>query len=202
MKLKGFRVAILACDGFEETELAYPKRALEKEKALVHLIAPKTKKIKSWRDNKWHKSYPINVLLEKAQPKSYDALLLPGGVINPDKLRTSKTAIKFIEHFFKKNKPIAAICHGPLSLIETKRLRNRHLTSYHSIKTDLLNAGAKWENKAVVQDHKLITSRHPKDLPLFIKALIQEFVREKDLIKRKNYRKDSLIEIIKKPFIK
>jgi len=118
------------------------------------------------------KQYKIDVQLKDANPNDYDALLLPGGVLNPDKLRTDKQAVKFTKSFLKKQKPIAAICHGPITLIETGKLKGRKMTSYHSIKTDLINAGALWQNKAVVIDKNLITSREPKDIPAFNKALI------------------------------
>lgn len=173
MKLKGFKVAILLCDGFEEVEMTKPKKVLEKEKATVHLITPNGRQLKSWKNNQWGRKFSVDRQLARLNPSQYDALLLPGGVMNPDKLRTNAAAIKFINYFLKTNKPLAAICHGSLSLIETKRLKGRKLTSYHSIKLDLINAGAKWVNKPVVIDQNLITSRKPADLPQFNKALIQ-----------------------------
>jgi protease I len=199
-KLKGFKIAILASDGFEESEMIKPKKALEKEGAIVHLIAPQNTPLRSWHQNKWHKKYPVHASLGRTKPETYNALLLPGGVLNPDKLRMNKKAVKFMNHFFKENKPIAAICHAPLSLIETKRLKNRKMTSYPSIKTDLLNAGAQWENKAVVLDKNLITSRTPKDIPQFVRTLIKVAVRkintEKKLVRLK------IQDIAAKPFIK
>lgn len=201
MKLKGFKVAILACDGFEEKEMTVPQKALEKEGAIVHLISPQAGKIKSWYQNKWHKTFPTHARLEKAKPETYSLLLLPGGVLNPDKLRTCKLAIEFIDHFFKKNKPIAAICHAPVTLIETKRLRYRKITSYPSIKTDLVNAGARWQNKPVVVDKNLITSRTPKDLPWFVKTIIKTSIKEKMSRNNRQYKKEKMKEIARKPFI-
>jgi protease I len=171
--LKNKKVAVLLCDGFEETEMTKPREALKKSGAIVHLITSKEKKVKGWLHGKWSKSYKIDVALENANPKDYDALLLPGGVFNPDKLRTDKKAVKFVKSFLKNKKLIAAICHGPVTLIETGKLKGIKMTSYHSIKTDLMNAGATWVNKAVVIDKNLVTSREPKDIPAFNKAIIK-----------------------------
>lgn len=178
-KLSGMKIAMLLCDGVEEVEMTKPRQALKKAGATVHLISPNTKKIKAWNHDHWTKTYKVDVPLNKANPKSYDAVVLPGGVMNPDHLRTYKSAVKFIKHFFTKNKPIAAICHGPWTLVETGKLKNRKMTSYHSIKTDIINAGARWQNKKVVIDRKLITSRQPGDIPAFNKALIKVFSRIK-----------------------
>jgi protease I len=171
--LKNIKIAILLCDGFEEDEMTKPQAALKKAGAQVDLITPKGNTVRAWKNGKWTKKYPIDVKLDKAKPGDYDVLMLPGGVINPDTLRTNVSAVKFVNDFLKKNKPIAAICHGPLTLVETKKLKNRTMTSYHSIKTDLKNAGAHWKNKEVVIDGNLITSRSPKDIPAFNKALIK-----------------------------
>jgi protease I len=178
-KLKGIKVAILLCDGFEEVEMTKPRAALEKEGAIVHLITPKATYVKAWNHDRWSTKYKVQVKLEKAKPENYDVLLLPGGVINPDTLRTQKAAIKFVKTFFKNKKPIAAICHGPLTLVETGNLKGRKLTSYHSIKTDMKNAGAHWQNKKVVVDGELITSRQPSDIPAFNKAIIKAFAKIK-----------------------
>lgn len=176
-KLNGFNVAILLCDGFEEVEMTKPRKALEEIGANVDLITLKANRVKAWNHDHWSKEYKIDVSLEEANPKKYHALLLPGGVLNPDKLRTIKQAIKFAKHFFKNNKPIAAICHGPLTLIETGELEGRQMTSYPSIKTDLMNAGAHWVNRTVVIDDNLITSRKPDDIPAFNKAMIKLFTK-------------------------
>lgn len=173
-KLHGLKIAVLLCDGFEESEMTKPREALERAGARVHLITPKENKVRAWLHDKWSKSYKIDVNLDKANPNDYDALLLPGGVLNPDKLRTNKKAIKFVESFIKNKKWIAAICHGSITLIETGKLKGIKMTSYHSIKTDLINAGATWTNKSVVIDKNFITSREPKDIPAFNKAIIKQ----------------------------
>jgi protease I len=181
--LKDIKVAVLLCNGFEDSEMTKPCEALRKAGAEVDLITPKGTKVRGWSHDKWTRYYPVKMTLSKASANDYDALLLPGGVMNPDALRTNKEAVKFVETFFKKKKPIAAICHGPLTLVETGKLKNRTLTSYHSIKTDLVNAGAKWKDKNVVVDGNLITSRQPSDIPAFNKAIIAAF---SEISKKKN----------------
>jgi protease I len=176
-KLQDVKIAMLLCDGFEESEMTKPRKALEKAGAIVHLITPKGNKVKAFLNHKWSKSYPIDVKLANAKSNDYDAIVLPGGVINPDTLRTSAEAVNFVKAFFKSKKLVAAICHGPLTLVETKNLKSRNLTSYHSIKTDLINAGARWKNKEVVVDRNLITSRQPKDIPAFNEAIISYLVK-------------------------
>lgn len=179
-KLIGMNIAMLAYHGFEEREMTQPRKALEAEGAVVHLISPEPQKIKSWVHGDWSKDYKVDVKLESAKPQNYDGVVLPGGVINPDKLRTHKEAIQFIKHFFKKNKLVAAICHGPQVLIETGQLKGRSVTSYYSIKTDLINAGANWKNKQVMVDENLITSRNPDDIPAFNQAIIKYLSKRKD----------------------
>lgn len=176
-KLNGIKIAILLTDGFEEIEMTDPKKALLKAGAKVHLVTPKGKTVKSWRHDHWGKAFKSDKNLKNAKANEYDGLLLPGGVMNPDKLRADKQAIKFVNHFLKNKLPIAAICHGPLVLIETKKLKGVSLTSYHSIKTDLINAGAKWKNKKVVRGKNIVTSRSPKDLPYFNKEIIKLYYR-------------------------
>lgn len=176
-KLKDVRIAILLCDGFEEVEMTKPRSELKKQGAIVHLITPGASKVKACKHGTWTKEYNVDIELEEADPKDYEILILPGGVMNPDTLRTHKKAIQFINYFLVKKKILAAICHGPWSIIETKKLKNRKMTSYPSIKTDLINAGAKWTNKPVVIDKNLITSRNPNDLPVFCKAIMKEFLR-------------------------
>lgn len=171
-KLDGIKIAMLACDGFEESEMVDPRTALQEAGASVDLITSKQNYIKGWKHDHWTKAYKVNKKLGQVNPANYDAIVLPGGVMNPDKLRTDKKAIAFVKHFFKNQKLVAAICHAPLTLIETKQLKNRRMTSYHSIKTDLKNAGANWQNKPVVIDKNLITSRKPDDIPAFNKAII------------------------------
>ncbi|MES2219214.1 MAG: type 1 glutamine amidotransferase domain-containing protein [Pseudomonadota bacterium] len=173
------KVAVLLCDGFEESEMTKPRAALKKAGAKVYLISPGATKVKGWTKGKWSKAYKVDFKLEKANPNQFHALLLPGGVMNPDQLRANKKAVNFVNHFMKKKKPVAAICHGPLTLIETNTLKGRRLTSYNSIKTDLKNAGATWQDKEVIVDRNLVTSRKPKDIPAFNKAMIKRFSKIK-----------------------
>jgi len=188
MKLDGMKVAILATDGFEESELFEPKTALEEAGADVDIISPKNGEIKGWKDGEWGNTVTVECELYGADPAIYDALLLPGGVINPDKLRMDEAAVAFAKHFIEAGKPIAAICHGPQLLIETGLLQGRTLTSWASLKTDLTNAGAKWVDKAVVSDHGLVTSRKPQDIPAFNKKMIEEFAEGPH--ERKDFRED------------
>jgi protease I len=174
-RLKNKKVAVLLCDGFEESEMTKPRIALKKAGATVHLISLKTGKVKGWSHGKWTKPYKVDFTLGKVNASQYDALLLPGGVMNPDKLRSNKKAVNFVKSFMQKKKPVAAICHGPLTLIETKKLKGLKMTSYHSIKTDIANAGAIWQDKEVIVDKNLVTSREPKDIPAFNKAMIKKF---------------------------
>ncbi len=173
-ELEGIKVAILVCDGFEEVEMTKPRKVLQDKGANPDIISARDV-VLSWDKDHWSEEYSVAVNFEQADPDDYDALLLPGGVLNPDKLRTIPEAVAFVKHFLKKNKPIAAICHGPWTLIETGLLKGRKLTSYHSIKTDLINAGANWKDQEVVIDDNLLTSRTPKDLPAFNKAMVELF---------------------------
>lgn len=175
--LKDIRVAVLVCDGFEEVEMTAPKKALEEAGATVDIITPQAKPVKGWEKDHWSQQFEADAKLEEVDPSDYHALLLPGGVMNPDKLRTMKDAVDFASYFFKNNKPIAAICHGPLTLVETALLTGRKLTSYPSIKTDLINAGADWTNEEVVVDDNLVTSRKPDDIPAFNEAIIKLFAK-------------------------
>ncbi len=175
-KLAGKRIAILLTDGFEESEMTEPYKALVKAGAQPLLVAPKGSKVRSWRHDRWGKYFKVNHILSKVKPSQFDGIVLPGGVMNPDKLRIDKSAIRFINHFLDTDKPIAAICHGPWTLIETGKVKGLKLTSYHSIKTDLINAGAKWTDKKVVVDGKLITSRSPDDLPAFNREMLKSYL--------------------------
>lgn len=174
-ELAGKQIAILATDGFEEEELTEPKKALRNAGAVTHIVSPKKDSIKAWNHGEWSDEYEVDIQLKSANADNYDGLLLPGGVINPDKLRTEKKAIEFVARCMHQGKPIAAICHGPQLLIETKEIDGKTMTSYPSIKTDLMNAGAKWVDKEVVVDHGLTTSRHPDDMPAFIDKMIEEY---------------------------
>ncbi|MDR6460469.1 protease I [Chryseobacterium vietnamense] len=168
------KIAILATHGFEESELSSPKDYLEQQGWTTHIVSPETGGIKSWAEKNWGKEYPVDQNLENADASDYDALVLPGGVINPDQLRTNEKAIAFVKDFFSQHKPVGAICHGPQILINAGVVEGRDLTSVYSISQDLKNAGARWEDQEVVVDSGLVTSRTPKDLPAFNAKLVEE----------------------------
>ncbi len=171
--LKNLKVAVLATDGFEQSELEKPVESLKKENITVHVISPKDGKIKGWQHTDWGNEVKVDVELDKANPSDYQALVLPGGVMNPDKLRLSKKAISFIKDFVDSKKLIAAICHGPWTLIDAGGVKGKKMTSWPSIKTDLENAGANWVDKEVVRDGNIITSRKPDDIPAFNAEIIK-----------------------------
>ncbi|MFC5410289.1 type 1 glutamine amidotransferase domain-containing protein [Larkinella bovis] len=173
-RLKGKKVAILLTDGFEQVEMTEPRKALQDAGAETHLIAPKNGVVKAWDEKDWGDSFSVDVILDDADAYSYDALLLPGGVMNPDHLRMEKKAVAFVRHFFEEHKPVAAICHAPMLLIEADVVKGRTLTSYPSIQTDLRNAGANWVDQEVVTDQGLVTSRKPDDIPAFNRKMIEE----------------------------
>src|SRR5215468_6031500 len=174
-KLKGKKVAILVADGFEQVELTEPKKALEQAGAVAQIVSPNKGQVKGWNHTEWGDKFPVDVILDKADPNDYDALLLPGGVMNPDKLRRNEHALRFVREFFDSGKPVAAICHGPWTLIDAGVVKGRNLTSYESIQTDLKNAGAKWVNEEVVVDKGLVTGRKPDDIPAFNRKMIEVF---------------------------
>ncbi|RYY41863.1 MAG: type 1 glutamine amidotransferase [Chitinophagaceae bacterium] len=178
-KLNGKKVAVLTENGFEEVELTSPVEALRGAGAEVHIISPQTGKVKAWNHDHWSIEVPVDRNLDDANAEDYDALLLPGGVLNPDQLRVNKKAVDFARHFLESGKPLAAICHGPQLLIETGMISTRTLTSYPSVRTDLVNAGALWEDKEVVVDNGLVTSRSPKDLDAFNKKMLEEVAEGK-----------------------
>ncbi|WP_179339444.1 type 1 glutamine amidotransferase domain-containing protein [Winogradskyella ludwigii] len=167
-------VAILATNGFEESELSEPKKALEKAGAEVHIVSLESGEIKGWSDGNWSNSYKVDKTLSDVSQKDYNALVLPGGQINPDLLRKNKTAVSFVKSFFENHKPVAAICHAPWLLAEAGVLKGRKITSYDSIKTDMINAGSNWVDEEVVVDAGLVTSRSPEDLPAFNRKLVEE----------------------------
>jgi|SRR6266508_1479338 len=175
MDLNGKKIAILVTDGFEQVELTEPKRALEQVGARTQIVSPANGNVKGWNHTEWGDQFPVDVPLERANPNDYDGLLLPGGVMNPDKLRMNKQAVQFVRAFFDAGKPVAAICHGPWTLIDAGVVGGRTLTSYPSLQTDLKNAGARWVNDEVVVDNGLVTSRKPDDLPAFNRKMIEEF---------------------------
>ncbi|MGV3639580.1 MAG: type 1 glutamine amidotransferase domain-containing protein [Adhaeribacter sp.] len=173
--LKGKKVAILVENGFEQVELTKPRQALDQAGATTQVVSPQKKEVKGWDMTDWGDKVAVDVPLSEARAADFDALLLPGGVMNPDYLRVNKEAVRFVQHFLEAGKPVAAICHGPWTLIETGVLAGRTLTSYPSISTDLKNAGAKWVDQEVVVDQGLVTSRKPDDIPAFNKKMIEEF---------------------------
>jgi protease I len=172
--LHGKKIAILVAHGFEEEELTSPKKALEHAGAETAVVSPESGKVKAWKYTNWSTEVNVDVPLDSANADDYDALLLPGGVMNPDHLRRNPKALDFVRSFFKTGKPVGAICHGSWTLIDAGVVRGRHLTSYESIQSDLKNAGAEWEDKEVIVDNGLVTSRKPDDLPAFNRKLIEE----------------------------
>ena len=179
--IKQAKILIMATDGFEQSELMVPQEKLSDAGAAVEIAAPKSRmksgKIYGWNENDWGKTVSVDKDLEDVDPTEYDALVLPGGQINPDKLRVEPKAIEIIRAFYSAGKTVAAICHAPWLLIEAGIIEGRHCTSYHSIKTDMLNAGGQWRDETVVTDRGLITSRNPGDLDAFVSKIIEE-VRE------------------------
>lgn len=173
--LNNRKIAILTENGFEESELLSPKKALEEAGATVHIISPEKDKVRAMKDHQWSVEVKVDKKISEVHADDYDGLMLPGGVINPDKLRTNSEAITFIQDFFKSGKPVAAICHGPQTLISAGVVKGRKMTSYPSIKQDMINAGVNWVDEEVVVDQGLVTSRSPKDLPAFNAKIIEEF---------------------------
>ncbi|MES2802660.1 MAG: type 1 glutamine amidotransferase domain-containing protein [Bdellovibrionota bacterium] len=172
--IRGKRIAILAADGVEFSELTKSKEILENHEALTEVISLKEGTIKSWKDKNWSEDIAVDNIVARVEAEDYDALLIPGGVFSPDILRMSEAAVHFVSQFVDTEKPIAAICHGPWVLIETNILEGRVVTSWPSLKTDLINAGAKWVDQEVVVDQGLVTSRKPADIPAFCKKFIEE----------------------------
>jgi protease I len=173
-KLKGKKVALLATDGFEQSELTEPKKALERAGAEVQVISPQAGKIRAWRSDKWGKSVTVDRTVAVVSVGEYDALVLPGGVMNPDRLRMDEQAVEFVRSFVESGKPVASICHGPWMLVEADVVGSRRMTSYPSIRTDLNNAGAVWVNEETVIDGNILTSRSPADLPAFCARLVEQ----------------------------
>jgi protease I len=174
-ELKNKRVAALVENGFEQSELLEPKKALETAGAQVDIVSPRQGKVKGWQHTDWGQEVQVDTPLDAARADEYDALLLPGGVMNPDKLRGNTRAVEFVKSFVDAGKPIAAICHGPWTLIEAGAVRGRRLTSWPSLRTDLTNAGANWTDADCVVDNGLVTSRKPDDIPAFNRKMIEEF---------------------------
>ena len=173
--LQGKRVAILVTDGFEQSELLEPRRALDEAGAKTQVVSPADKKAKGWNYKEWGNEVPVDISLDSAKADEFDPLRLPGGVMNPDQLRMNPKAVEFVKHFTDSGKPVAAICHGPWTLIEAGAVRGQKMTSWPSLKTDLKNAGANWVDQEVVNDQGLVTSRKPDDIPAFNREMIRLF---------------------------
>jgi protease I len=173
--LKGLKVAILVTDGFEQVELTEPRKTLDEAGAETRVVSPHADRVRGWKFTDWGDQVRVDASLDQTKPEDFDALLLPGGVMNPDSLRMQPKAVAFAKAFFDAGKPVAAICHGPWLIIETGAAHGRRLTSWPSLKTDLRNAGADWADKQVAVDQKLVTSRKPDDLPAFNREMILLF---------------------------
>jgi protease I len=181
VNLKGRKVAILATDGVEQAELTEPKKALDQAGATTHVVSPKKGEIRAWKSKEWGESIKVDKTLDQVKASEYDALVLPGGVINPDHLRTDANAVNFVRELAQSGKPVAAICHGPWTLIEAGVVKGKKVTSWPSLKTDLKNAGANWVDEQVVLDGNFITSRKPEDIPAFSQKIIEEIADGKHL---------------------
>jgi len=173
--LTGKKVAILVDEGFEQVELIKPKKALDRAGAQTQVVSPREGEVRGWNMRRWGKRVAVDVPLESADPANFDALLLPGGVMNPDKLRMNPAAVGFVKHFFDAGKPVAVICDGPWTLVEADVVKGRTLTSWPSLKTDIQNAGGNWVDEEVVTDMGLVSSRKPDDIRAFTKKMIEEF---------------------------
>lgn len=175
-RLNGKKIAILATDGFEQSELTKPLETLRNEGADVRVISPMAGEIKGWSGKDWGDAVKVDMTLDSAKVEDFDALVLPGGVMNPDKLRATESAVRFVKEFVQSGKPVGAICHGPWLLVEADVIRGKKVTSYGSIKTDMKNAGGEWVDLEVVCDQGLVTSRKPADIPAFVSKLTEEIL--------------------------
>jgi protease I len=173
--LNGVTVAILVTDGFEQDELMKPRKALDEAGAETKVVSPKDNEVRGWKHTDWGESVKVDQPLSSAKETQFDALLLPGGVMNPDKLRIEPKAVEFVKSFFTAGKPVAAICHGPWTIIEAGAAKGRKIASWPSLKTDLKNAGAEWVDAEAVVDGKLVSARNPDDIPAFNRAMIEVF---------------------------
>lgn len=176
-ELKGLTVAILVDNGFEQVELTEPRKALDEAGAETLVVSPQRERVRGWNFTEWGRDVPVDVVVGQAKPEEFDALLLPGGVMNPDRLRMQPGAVAFAKHFFEAGKPVAVICHGPWTLIEAGVTRGRRIASWPSLRTDLRNSGAEWVDDAVVVDNNLVSSRKPDDIPAFNRAMTEAFSR-------------------------
>lgn len=174
-ELNGKKIAILLTDGFEQVEMTEPRKALREAGAQAQLVSPRPDRVQGWNHFDKAEVFPVDVPLSQARAEDFDALLLPGGALNPDQLRTLPEAVSFVRSFFEQHKPVAAICHGPWTLVEAGVVAGRTLTSWPSLKTDIRNAGGNWVDQEVVTDNGLVTSRKPADIPAFNRKMIEEF---------------------------
>lgn len=183
-KLDGKKVAILVADGFEQVEMTKPRQALEEAGAQTKIVSPADRQVQGMHHADKGDTFDVDILLDEARPEEFDALMIPGGLMNPDQLRSTPDALGFTRHFFKEGKPVAAICHAPWVLIDAGVVRGRKLTSWPAIKTDVKNAGGNWVDQEVVVDNGLVTSRKPDDIPAFNKKMIEEFCEGKHEAKK------------------
>jgi protease I len=173
--LDGMRVAILVDNGFEQVEMTEPRKALDEAGARTVVVSPQKERVRAWNMKEWGEEFPVDLPLEQARPEEFDALLLPGGVLNPDQLRMQPQAVAFAKAFFDAGKPVASICHGPWTIVEAGAARGRRMTSWPSLKTDIRNAGGNWADEEVIVDGHLVTSRKPDDIPAFNREMIAMF---------------------------
>lgn len=173
--LNGLKVAILITDGFEQVEMTEPRKALNDAGAQTSIISPKTDRVRAWNLTNWGDEFPVDVALDSARAEDFDALHLPGGVMNPDQLRTIPQAVSFVRAFFDAGKPVSVICHGPWTMIDAEVVKGKRITSWPSLKTDLRNAGAEWVDQQVVRDGNVVSSRKPDDIPAFNSEVINLF---------------------------
>ena len=185
-ELTGKKIAILVENGFEQVEMTKPRQALNDAGAQTFLVSPNSDQVQGWNHYDQGDKFPVDVQLDNANPNDYDALMLPGGTMNPDQLRMNEKAVQFIKSFFEAGKPVAAICHGPWTLVEADVVKGRTVTSWSSLKTDLKNAGATWVDQEVVVDQGLVTSRNPNDIPAFVSKMIEEFAEGKHAQQRRS----------------
>lgn len=190
-QLQGKRVAILATDGVERVELTEPRKALDEAGARTVVVSPRTGSIKGWEHDHWGDAIVVDQTLEDVRADDFDALMLPGGVMNPDRLRTNERAVQFVRSFFEAGKPVAAICHAPWMLVEADVVVGRTLTSWPSLRTDIRNAGGKWVDRDVVTDKGMVTSRKPEDIPAFNRKMLEEFAEGVHEVQRASMRQGS-----------
>ncbi|PYX84549.1 MAG: protease [Acidobacteria bacterium] len=182
--LEGLKVAILITDGFEQVEMVQPREDLDNAGANTSIVSPKEQRVRGWNFKEWGEEFPVDLALDNAQPEEFDALLLPGGVMNPDNLRMIPKAVAFVKSFFDADKPVAVICHGPWTVIEAGAARGRRIASWPSLKTDLKNAGAEGVNDEAVTDGNMVSSRKPDDIPAFNRAMIDLFSKAKGRVQK------------------